>query len=206
MNFSCQSRRPGHVHVVAQGMQQRGSTISRGHLWAGSWASATVSALLSVFHHATTQTDPHRIRACYFPGQTKKNKWKFKFPHCRIKNFTVTIQIIWAHIQYCTWLYVCTDTPKMQFTGCRLSHWNPRKELLESIWMPTQRIRFVVPVCSSCVLFSWFCRHTASALIISGTHTCDGAVIGEPGSARLEGTPAMDLGLERIHTSCRQTK
>jgi len=31
-------------------------------------------------------------------------------------------------------------------------------------------------------------------------HTDGDAVIGKPGSARLEGTPAMDLGLEGIRT------
>jgi len=79
MNFSLHYKCSGHVHVVAQGMQQRGSTIFRGHLLAGSWASATVSTLLTVFHYATTQTDPHRIRACYFSGQTKKTSRNSSF-------------------------------------------------------------------------------------------------------------------------------
>ena len=34
----------------------------------------------------------------------------------------------------------------------------------------------------------------ASAPMTSGTHTDGGAVIRKPGSAWLEGTPAMDLG------------
>ena len=37
-----------------------------------------------------------------------------------------------------------------------------------------------------------FCRHTASAPITAGMHTGGGAVIGKPGSAWFEGTPAMD--------------
>jgi len=40
----------------------------------------------------------------------------------------------------------------------------------------------------------FFGHHTASAPITAGTPHRWGAVIRKPGSARLEGTPAMDLG------------
>jgi len=40
--------------------------------------------------------------------------------------------------------------------------------------------------------------HTASAPITAGTHTDGGAVIRKPGSAWLEGTPAMDLGHMKV--------
>ena len=46
----------------------------------------------------------------------------------------------------------------------------------------------------------FFPLHTVSAPIISGMHTVGGAVTGKPGSARLEETPAMDLGLEDTYT------
>ena len=44
------------------------------------------------------------------------------------------------------------------------------------------------------IILFYFGIHTASAPITSGTHTDGGAVIRQPGSAWLEGTPAMDLG------------
>jgi len=58
---------------------------------------------------------------------------------------------------------------------------------------------FYIPYSIFYILFrrqNLFCRHTASAPITSGTHTGTGggAVIWKPGSAWLEGTPAMDLG------------
>jgi len=48
-----------------------------------------------------------------------------------------------------------------------------------------------------CVLF---CRQTTSVPSTSGMHTGRGAVIGNPGSTRLEGIPAMNLGLDGIRT------
>jgi len=45
-----------------------------------------------------------------------------------------------------------------------------------------------------CMIFFEFCHHTASAPITSGTSHRWGAVIRKPGSAWLEGIPAMDLG------------
>jgi len=52
-----------------------------------------------------------------------------------------------------------------------------------------------------CFFFFWFRIHTASAPITAGTHTDGGAVIRKPGSAWLEGAPAMDHGSngKRIH-------
>jgi len=55
---------------------------------------------------------------------------------------------------------------------------------------------------SDAVFLFLFCRHIASVPITSRTHSDGGAVIGKPGSTRLEGTPAMDNGFnsKRIHT------
>jgi len=43
------------------------------------------------------------------------------------------------------------------------------------------------------VFVFWFVIHTASTPITSGTHTDEGAVIRKPGSAWLEGTPAISI-------------
>jgi len=48
--------------------------------------------------------------------------------------------------------------------------------------------------------FFWFCRHTARAKIQEEKKKGGGAVMGKPTSARLEGTPALDLGFEGIRT------
>jgi len=47
----------------------------------------------------------------------------------------------------------------------------------------------------------FFGIHTASAPVTAGTHTDGDAEIRKPGSAWLEGTPAMDHGInvKRIH-------
>jgi len=49
-----------------------------------------------------------------------KKQVEFQVSTYSNKNFTVTIQTIWAQIQYRTLLYGCTDKPNMEFTGCRL--------------------------------------------------------------------------------------
>ena len=43
------------------------------------------------------------------------------------------------------------------------------------------------------VFFFWFRIHAASTPITSGTHIDGGAVIRKPGSAWLEGTPAISI-------------
>jgi len=50
--------------------------------------------------------------------------------------------------------------------------------------------------------FFWFCFVTTQLArqLQTGTHTGGGAVTEKPGSARLEGTPTMDFGLESIRT------
>jgi len=53
------------------------------------------------------------------------------------------------------------------------------------------------PVTSS-EFFSWVCRHTVRAKRKEGKKTGGGAVPGKPGSARLEGISATDLGPEGI--------
>jgi|AntRauMFilla1563_2_1112583.scaffolds.fasta_scaffold459274_1 hypothetical protein len=58
------------------------------------------------------------------------------------------------------------------------------------------------------MVFFWFRIHTASAPGTAGTSTDGGAVIGKPGSVWLEGTPAMDHGMngKRIHMKSNKRK
>jgi len=73
-------------------------------------------------------------------------------------------------------------------------HWNVAKETFE-LWALSFETAFenVDPsgIWWDWLFYFWFWIHTASAPITSGTHTDEGAVIRKPGSAWLEGTPAI---------------
>ena len=65
-------------------------------------------------------------------------------------------------------------------------------------WPRRDRVALVGPDqrpsnCPFAIIFFWFEIHTASTPIKSGMHTDAGAVIRKPGSAWLEGIPAISI-------------